>query len=97
MKVKASKLKAGDVIDLGNGKVATITNKIVKSVEIPARKRKVITLSVDVRNNGPVPTAGFDQFVNFDDQTYKVIVEKSSLTTRIKAWWEGVVPWRKVD
>jgi len=95
VKVKASALKAGDTLDLGDGKIAVITSKIAKTVEIPARKRKVLTLSVDVKNNkGPLPTAGFDQFVVFGDQEYKVVVEKSSRMTRFKAWASGWIPWR---
>lgn len=98
MKVKANKLKAGDVIDLGNGKTAEIKGKVTKTVEIPARKQKVVTLSVDVRNTtGPVPTAGFDQYVAFGDQDYKIVVEKSSRITRFKAWALGFVPWRKKE
>ena len=97
MKVKANKLKAGDVVDLGNGKTATIRDKQIKHVEIPARKRKVVTLSVDTRTNGPVPAAGFDQFVIFGDQEYKVVVEKSSRATRFKAWLGSLAPWRSKE
>lgn len=94
MKVKAGKLKIGDVIDFGNGKTATVQGSLKNTVEIPARKRRVVTLSLDVRDtNGPRPTAAFDQQVIFGDQEYKVIVEKSSLTTRTKAWFTNLWPF----